>query len=270
MTKLQEIVYNAAKVLPTDPLIDNVQQKDGLKNIVTVYDLEVQEFLVKSIRENYKNCSFISEENIHQKYEGDKALFIIDPIDGTTNFYNNCKFSSISVAMYHNDDVVESVIYNPYLDEMFHAEKGKGAWVNDKKIKINDVTLSNSIIGYTNCPYDKELFETSFEFGKLLLSHSLDFRRMGSSALEICYAAMGRYQLYCELVLYPWDYMAASLFVREAGGVITDLDGNNLSMEKRCSVLAGCPTAHHEVLKLYKQFSETGKHNTKFNTKLFN
>lgn len=255
MNNLKQIVYSAAKLLPKQYTnTGNIVKKGGKNNIATRFDTMIQDYIISTLKKYYPGATFLGEENLRSNGFNSEILFVIDPIDGTTNFVNNCKFSCISVAMLRYGIVQEAVIYNPYLDEMFFAQKNKGAWLNNKRILINDSALSESIVGFTNCPYDSKLTDGTFEFGKRIFKKSLDLRRMGASALEICYAACGRYQLYCEMILYPWDYLAASLVVREAGGIITDLNDNELRVDRRSSVVAGCPTAHNEVIDLYKQF----------------
>ena len=266
MFDLKKIVREAAKILPERyEEFESVIEKGGKENIVTHYDKEVQSFLVSRIKSELPDASFLGEEGLNKSGSGD-ILFIIDPIDGTTNFVQDTKFSCISVAMLRGGEPCEAAVYNPYLDEMFYAKKGGGAWLNDRRIQTEDKPLSQSIIGFSNCPYDKPLTDISFELGKRLFNQCLDFRRAGSAALEICYAACGRYQLYCEMILYPWDYAAAGLFVTEAGGVITDLYGKKPVYDKRCSIVAGCPTAAKEVTEI---FARLGKMPENVKTELF-
>ena len=266
---LKKTVREAAKLLPERyNEFDSVIEKGGKQNIVTHYDKEVQTFLVSRLKEYFPNASFLGEEGLHSGGDEADVMFVIDPIDGTTNFVQDCKFSCISVAMLHEGVTVEAAVYNPYLDEMFYAKKGGGAWLNDEQIHIEDKPLGESIIGFSNCPYDEGLTDISFELGKRVFSRCLDFRRMGSAALEICYSACGRYQLYCEMILYPWDYAAADLVVEEAGGTITDLEGMPPEFDRRYPIVAGCPTAAREVVEIYKELTD-GKTIDNVNTKLF-
>ncbi len=253
MFSLKTVARQAVELLPNKYIKDdNIIIKDGMNNIATAFDVKVQEFIVSEIRKSYPTASLLCEEDL--SVSGDGITFVIDPIDGTANFYNNIKFSCISIAKLVDGVADEAVVYNPYLDEMFYAKAGQGAWLNDERLCVNDTELKNSIVGFTQCPYDSELTDAIFEFGKILFENSIDFRRMGAAALEICYAACNRYQLYCEMILYPWDYIAAGLIVKEAGGIVTDLNGEELSCDRRCSVVAGCATAHSELLKLYGEF----------------
>lgn len=269
MSDLKKIVVSAAELLPDlFGVNDTVHKKGSIRNEVTEYDLLIQDYIINTIKKEYPNAVFLGEEGGKEAEDTNNLLFVIDPIDGTTNFVNNCKFSCISIAMLRSGEVVEAVVYNPYLKDMFFAKKNEGAWLNDQKLQIEDTRLKESIVGYSNCPYDEEITDFTFAFGKMLYKKSLDFRRMGASALEICYAACGRYQLYCEMILYPWDYLAASLIVEEAGGVISDCSGGKLKINKRCSVVAGCPTAHHEVLEMYKDFMQQKGNDIKVKTSI--
>ena len=253
MFNLKEIVRQAAAMLPERyEEFENVTEKGGKENVVTHYDKEIQQYLAEKLRSFFPDANFLGEEGLNADGK-DGILFIIDPIDGTSNFVQDVKFSCISVAMLQGGEPVEAAVFNPYLDEMFYAKKGCGAYLNDRQIKINDKPLSETIMGFSNCPYDAELTDLTFAFGKKLFNRCLDFRRCGSAALEICYAACGRYQLYCEMVLYPWDYAAAGLVVTEAGGVICSVDGSTIAYDKRYPVVAGCPTAAMEVVQAFKE-----------------
>ena len=269
MSDLRKIVLSAAELLP-DLFGGNdvVHKKGSIRNEVTEYDLLIQDYIINTIKKEYPNAVFLGEEGGKETEDTNNILFVIDPIDGTTNFVNNCKFSCISITMLRSDEILEAVVYNPYLKDMFFAKKNEGAWLNNQKLQIEDKRLKESIVGYSNCPYDEEITDFTFAFGKKLYKKSLDFRRMGASALEICYAACGRYQLYCEMILYPWDYLAASLIVEEAGGVVTDWNGEKLRIDRRCSVAAGCPSAHHEALEMYKEFIQQTSYCSIVNTSI--
>ncbi len=268
MFSLKEIAKGAAELLPEKYVKDgNIIVKGGMNNIATAFDVKVQEYIVSKIKEYYPNASFLCEEDLATT--GNGITFVIDPIDGTANFYNNLKFSCISIAMLINGVPEEAVVYNPYLDELFYARSGCGAWLNDERLYVDDTDLKNSVVGFTQCPYDTELTDAIFEFGKILFENSIDLRRMGAAALEICYAACNRYQIYCEMILYPWDYIAAGLIVKEAGGAVTDLNGEELRCDKRCSVVAGCPTAHSQLLSLYEDFAKNTKCSLNAKTELY-
>ena len=143
---------------------------------------------------------------------------IVDPIDGTTNFIKDYHTSCISVGIINDGIKAAGVVYNPYLNEMYYAIKGEGAFLNDKRIHVSDEPLSNGIVLFGTSPYYEELNEKSFEMAFDYFKKALDIRRSGSAAIDLCSIAAGRAEVYFELRLSPWDYAAASLILTEAGG----------------------------------------------------
>ena len=130
------------------------------------------------------------------------------------------------------------VVYNPYLDEMFYAQRGKGAYLNGRRISVSGNPLKNGIVIFGTSPYYEELNRASFELAYDYFKKSLDIRRSGSAALDLCSVAAGRAELFFELRLSPWDYAAASLIVEEAGGIVTTVEGGKITLGESCSVLA--------------------------------
>ena len=165
-------------------------------------------------------------------------FFIVDPIDGTTNFIKDYHFSSISVALVVDNAAELGVIYNPYTDEMFCAQRGQGAFCNGKRLHVSSEPLENAIIVFGTAPYHEELSEKTFSLAYSYFRKALDIRRSGSAALDLCTIAAGRAELFFELVLSPWDYAAGALIVEEAGGLVSDCDGHPLVYDRPCSVLA--------------------------------
>ena len=164
--------------------------------------------------------------------------FIVDPIDGTTNFIKDYHVSAISVGLINDGRSYIGVVYNPYLDEMFTAERGKGAFLNGKPIHVSRNPLSEGIVLFGTAPYYEELSRKSFDLAYEYFRQALDIRRSGSAAIDLCSIAAGRAEVYFELRLSPWDYAAGSLIVEEAGGVVTTVDGGEITFERPCSVLA--------------------------------
>ena len=130
------------------------------------------------------------------------------------------------------------IVYNPYLNEMFWAQRGKGAYCNDKRINVSNQPLNNGIVLFGTSLYYEELNEKTFEMAYEYFKQALDVRRSGSAALDLCSIAAGRAELFFELRLSPWDYAAGTLIVEEAGGVVTTVEGEAISFDKPCSVLA--------------------------------
>lgn len=215
-----------------------IEEKDGPANFVTSYDVLVQNTLRDGLIELFPNAKFIGEEGEQEACAEAGEFFIVDPIDGTTNFIKDYHMSCISVAHVVDSEVDFAMIYNPYLDELFWAIRGEGAYCNEERIHVSNQRLSNGIVLFGSSPYDSDLARKSFDMAYEYFTKALDIRRSGSAALDLCAIAAGRAELYFELILSPWDYAAGMLIVEEAGGVVTTLDGEKPALHKRSSILA--------------------------------
>ncbi len=215
-----------------------IDAKTGSANFVTTYDKKVQDFLKEELLKAIPDSVFVGEEGDDKNYSLSGNCFIVDPIDGTTNFIKDYHISCVSIALLVDGDPYIGVVYNPYLDEMFYAKKGEGAFLNGKKISVSNQPLSNGLVLFGSSPYNKELHEKSFKVVYDYFKKALDIRRSGSAALDLCSIASGRAELYFELILSPWDYSAGYLIVREAGGVVTTFEGSEVTFNKPCSILA--------------------------------
>ena len=212
--------------------------KSGVADLVTEYDKKIQELLEIGLKKILPEAKFIGEEGSSDELSDEGHAFIVDPIDGTTNFVKDYHISAISVALLKGREVVAGVVYNPYLDETFSAIKGQGAYLNGRKISVSSQPLDKALVLFGTAPYDKHLFKETLEILSDYFYKALDVRRCGSAALDLCSVACGRAELYFELVVSPWDFAAGKLLVEEAGGVVTTLDGKPLSFEGRTSILA--------------------------------
>lgn len=170
----------------------------------------------------------MGEEGDGAKELTDGYCFIIDPIDGTTNFVKGFQHSAISVGLAKDKELIAGVVLDPDLDNLFYAEKGKGAYLNGKRIQASACTLKDSLVLFGTCPYERELAEKTFELTKEIFYKCLEVRRSGSAALDICYVAAGKADLYYELILRPWDIAAASVILKEAGGICMTADGGEI------------------------------------------
>lgn len=216
----------------------DIQSKEGSANFVTDYDVRVQEKLKKGLADIIPDAHFIGEEGEQELFSEKGKYFIVDPIDGTTNFIKDYHMSCISVAYVEDGETCLAVIYNPYLDELFLAKRGDGAYCNGKRIHVSAQPLSNGVVLFGTSPYNAELAKKSFDMAYEYFCKALDVRRSGSAALDLCAVAAGRAELYFELKLSPWDYAAGALIVEEAGGIVTTIEGEKLSLEAPCSILA--------------------------------
>ncbi len=237
--KIADVVRDCGKImLEAVRTSDMVDAKEGHANFVTTYDKKVQETLKEKLTEILPATAFVGEEDdIHTSIQKGLA-FIVDPIDGTTNFIKDYHVSAISVGLINDGRSYIGVVYNPYLDEMFTAERGKGAFLNGKPIHVSRNPLSEGIVLFGTAPYYEELSRKSFDLAYEYFRQALDIRRSGSAAIDLCSIAAGRAEVYFELRLSPWDYAAGSLIVEEAGGVVTTVDGGEITFERPCSVLA--------------------------------
>lgn len=198
------------------------------RNLLTEYDLKIQEILQKKLKDILPEASFFGEEGKHE-FNKDGYCFVCDPIDGTTNFVKGCNFSSISIALLKDGKPVLGVIYNPFLDELFMAEKGKGAKLNGQIISTTQDSLANSLVTFGTGVGDLKEIDDVFEYAKKCFKVSLDVRRCGSAALELCNLACGRIGYFCEFRLAPWDYSAGVLIIEEAGGIVKSNGFENIS-----------------------------------------
>ncbi len=228
--------------------------KSGFRDVVTSYDRQIQDLLIRRFTEMLPDACFFCEENDRQDSLYAARVFIIDPIDGTMNFVRGFHHSCISVALMCSGTVCAGAVYNPYADEMFSALLGEGAWLNGRPVHVFDGPLSEAVACVGTAPYQEELADRSFALMKAAFLAGLDIRREGSAALDLCSVAAGRAGLYFELALSLWDYAAGMLIVQEAGGVCLTVDGEALSPGPgKTPLAAGGRRALEDFLKLARQ-----------------
>ena len=231
-----EIILNASNIMAA------TKQKGSNSNLVTKYDQEVQIVLEKRLHEVLPEAAFMGEENHEDRFReeyGKGFLFVIDPIDGTSNFIFGYRPSVTSIALFQDGVPYMGVIYNPYSDEMYSAIKGKGAWKNGESIHTSSLPLSKSLVSMGTAPYySDEKIKMAFDTAYSYMSRCVDIRRSGTAAWDLCQIAGGALGLYFEPVLQLWDYAAGALIVSEAGGTITDMEGNELTFTGASSVMA--------------------------------
>lgn len=229
------IVKEASKLMLTDTF--EVSQKGGFSNIVTSSDLAVQDFLCKHLGEALPGSGFLCEEE--DVWDTSKEYtWIIDPIDGTANYARGIDQCAICVGLQHNGEMEKGVVFLPRTQELFYAERGKGAFLNGRKIHVSDRPFGNAVLCTALSVYHKEYTQQCSDIIVKTFLKCNDVRRFGAAAPELCYLAMGRCELYFEYLLSPWDYAAASLILTEAGGVFSGLKGEKLSGEAPSGVLA--------------------------------
>lgn len=234
---VESVVRRAAQLMIQDDF--KVDEKDGAANIVTSSDLAVQRFLCEELKTLMPESAFFCEEEDVQN-EGE-YVWIIDPIDGTANYARGLGESAVSVALAHGDEVILGVVYNPYREQLFTAVRGGGAYLNGRPIHTSAKTFGQSLFCTAASLYRKEFAEICFRIMEDTYGKCNDFRRFGSAALELCYLAAGKCDLYFEIRLFPWDYAAARLILHEAGGTVRGFDGAPPSLRHPSPVIgANC------------------------------
>ncbi len=224
-----EIILNSHK--------SSVHAKEGHFNYVTDIDVKVQDFLRSSLLSLLPQASFYAEEQENGLFpEG--LVFVVDPIDGTINFMRNRKCSVVSIGLLNNKEAVMGVVYNPYSDEMYTAEKGEGAFCNGERIHVSSTEITDALVSVGTTPYNAEFSVEGMRIASDFLRVSGDLRRTGSAAQDLCDVASGRTDIYYELQLSPWDYAAGSIIVQEAGGVFVSIGHDRPYFDSVCGVLA--------------------------------
>jgi myo-inositol-1(or 4)-monophosphatase len=231
----------------------HIDSKEGRANFVTEYDKQVQERLRTGLLEIMPDAHFVGEEGSTQKFSPVAKCFIVDPIDGTTNFVQGFHNSCVSVGLMHRGCMEYGLICNPYDGELYTAQRGKGAFLNGKPIRARDRELSRSLLIFGSALYYRELMGQTLDIFRAAFPLVQDIRRFGSAALDLCYLAAGKAGVFYECRLSPWDYAAGSLIAEEAGCRVTQLDGSPLVFDRKCSVLAGSPQAYDALAALIKK-----------------
>ncbi len=223
----------------------NVQEtkKTDYKNLVTQYDKATQEYLMQELVKAYPEATFVCEEDDVNDASGEYC-FVIDPIDGTANFTKGYRMSAISVALSWKGELLWGMVYNPYNDEFFEAERGKGAFLNGNRIYAGEEPLVHSLVAFGTSPYYADLKKQSFAMAEKVMDYSMDIRRSGSAALDLCYVACGRNGVFFELLLSAWDFAAGMIILQEAGGIVTDFQGNVPDFTRKSGILSGNAVAY--------------------------
>ena len=177
----------------------------------------------------------------------------MDPIDGTTNFIRSLHYSCVSIALAEDNTPLLGVVYNPYTGQCYSAEKGKGAWCNGTPLSVSGRTLDRSLVSVGFTAYEREQTDRMFRLFRGLFDPGEDIRSFGSAALDLCAVGAGALDVFVELQLKPWDYAAAACIITEAGGVISDLQGNPLPLHTGSGVLAAGKAAYKQALAVCRE-----------------
>ncbi len=201
-------------------------ESKGIHSYVTHVDTNAEKRIVKALEELLPEAGFIVEEESIDK-KGRDYQWIVDPVDGTTNFIHGLPCFSVSIALMHGSEIVLGVVYEVMQDECFYAWKGGGAYLNEEPIRVSSIqSLSDSLLATGFPYYDYSLVEKYMELFVWCLRNTHGVRRLGSAAVDLAYVACGRFEGFFEYGLSAWDVAAGSLIVTEAGGKVTDFGGN--------------------------------------------
>ena len=242
-------VREAGKIVLSASDIERATDEKGAGNFVTKYDVAVQEYLKKELLAILPEAHFMGEEGQDQTDSLQGLCFIVDPIDGTANFVRGLRCSAISVALAQDGELIAGVVYQPYIDEIFYAEKGKGAFRDGQPIRVSDRAMRDGFYYFGTGSYYEGTENRTFAIARELFERMLDLRRFGPAAYELCNIACGRLELGFEVLLQPWDYAAAACIISEAGGAISQLDGTPITLDRPCSILAGNAVCHREFFE---------------------
>jgi len=232
--------------------VRTIETKKGEeRNLVSEIDRGSEERIISTIRRHYPMHLILAEESGGQDAPADYK-WIIDPLDGTTNFLHGVPIFSVTIAVERRGEVVAGVVYDPNLDEMFTAEKGSGAFLNGQRLRVSRTSeLINSLL-VTGFPYDIVAHRGNVvEHFVHFLMAARGLRRLGSAAMDLSYVAAGRFDGYWEVSLNPWDMAAGVLFVQEAGGRVTDFAGAGPDIYRK-QVVASNGIIHDPMLQIIK------------------
>ena len=254
MQELEAIVREAGKIMGAAELTEaGIYRKPGDANFVTAYDVQIQRFLIERISALFPDAGFFGEEDTagNEKQLTHGYTFIIDPIDGTTNFMFNYHHSCVSVGVALNGELTAGLIYDPYTDSLYTAVRGQGAYLNGRHLVLADTPVSQGIACFGCARYNEADYDRLFDVVKELFLESLSIRSVGSAALGIARIASGSNVCYLELKLQPYDYAAAAVILEEVGGRIVQPDGSPITLDQPCAVVAGTPKAVEHILKKF-------------------
>ncbi len=239
MEKIRALALSAGRIMKeADRSHLSVDAKEGHANFVTAYDTLIQEKLKEGLGKLLPEAGFFGEEGEDHHFPEAEYVFIVDPIDGTTNFMKDLSLSCVAISLTRKRERILSVVYNPYTEEMFTAIRGRGAFLNDRTIHVSDSPLDRGIVIFGTSAYYEKYPEIAFAKAQEYLKKCIDVRRFGSAELDLCYVACGRAELYFEPLIQPWDFAAGSLIVEEAGGRVSQWDGSDLDVTVPCGIMA--------------------------------
>ena len=226
-----------------------VSNKEGVNNLVTEADHAAEKAIMEVIKNHFPEHQILAEET-GEIIQDSNYKWIIDPIDGTVNFAHGIPLNCVSIGIEKDNNIVLAAVYNPHMNEFFFAEKGQGAFLNDKPIQVSAQTAAINACLVTGFPYTYiNMPNGPLEIFDRFIRKGVPVRRLGSAAIDLCWVAAGRFDGFYEHKLEPWDSAAGYLIVEEAGGKVTDFDGNLFSVYQH-RILATNGKIHEEMLRV--------------------
>ncbi len=247
--------YQAANIIQQgshNPSNLRVEKKAGANNYVTELDKKSEQIIIDTIKKAYPEHNILSEE-IGSINNNSDFTWIIDPIDGTTNFIHGHPEYSISIAFKQSDKITHGIVFDPNRNDLYRAEIGKGAYLNDKRLRVSKVNyLEDALVGTGFPTCDMSIIDKYLAIFKDMLLNTTGHRRSGSAALDLAYVAAGYLDGFWEFNLQPWDVAAGYILIKEAGGMMSDFN-NTSEFWKTGSIVAGNPKIHPELLKVIQK-----------------
>jgi myo-inositol-1(or 4)-monophosphatase len=232
-----------------------VSNKEGVNNLVTEADHAAEKAIMAVIKNHFPEHQILAEET-GEIIQDSNYKWIIDPIDGTVNFAHGIPLNCVSIGIEKDNNIVLAAVYNPHMNEFFFAEKGQGAFLNDKPIQVSAQTAAVNACLVTGFPYTYiNMPNGPLEIFDRFIRKGVPVRRLGSAAIDLCWVAAGRFDGFYEHKLEPWDSAAGYLIVEEAGGKVTDFDGNLFSVYQH-RILATNGKIHEEMLQVINNKKE--------------
>ena len=254
-TLIEAAKAGAAEILRFFNSDFKISNKEGVNNLVTEADHASEKAIFEVIRKNFPDHHILSEET-GEIIQDSNYKWIIDPIDGTVNFAHGIPLNCVSIGIEHHGEVVLGAVYNPHINEFYFAEKGKGAMLNDKPIRVSKETQTAKACLVTGFPYTYiNIPNGPLEIFERFIRKGVPVRRLGSAAIDLCWVAAGRFDGFYEHKLEAWDSAAGYLMVEEAGGKVTDHQGNKFSVYQH-RVLATNGKIHDEMVAIINNQKE--------------
>jgi myo-inositol-1(or 4)-monophosphatase len=252
MTVMINAARKAARGLARDfgELEGLTPTRKGAADFVSAADLRSEQIIFEELSKGRPKYGFVMEERGEIDGADNSNRWVVDPLDGTTNFLHGLPHFAISICLERDRHPYAGVIFNPAANELFWAEKGEGAWLNDRRIRVSSRKLPEDCLFATGLPFKgRPGRERSLQETDRVLAETAGVRRFGSAALDLCFVAAGRFDAYWERDLMPWDVGAGIVIVREAGGRVTEIDGGPQPMHG-ASILAAGPEIHERAKAL--------------------